>query len=86
MYSTYKIKTSELDRSFIDGIKKMYRDHEIEIIIHDTEDEKLQNRTKQKSEINKKVFGRLHKYANPELISKEKGAWSIAVKEKYGLS
>lgn len=29
--------------------------------------------------------GMLHKYANPDLVEKEKDAWALAVGEKYGL-
>lgn len=29
-------------------------------------------------------FGSLAKYADPEKLSQEKGAWTLAVEEKYG--
>ena len=51
MYSTYKIKTNELNQSFLDGIKKIYQNHEIEIVIYDVEDE---TEYLLKSEANKK--------------------------------
>ena len=39
-----------------------------------------------KTEKKKSAYGYLHKYANPALIEKEKEAWIIAVKDKYGIS
>ena len=34
----------------------------------------------------KKLRGSLSKYANPELIEKEKVAWSVAASEKHNLA
>jgi hypothetical protein len=39
--------------------------------------------TKSTSKPGKKARGILHKYKNPTLISKEKNAWEMAVKEKH---
>jgi hypothetical protein len=39
--------------------------------------------TKRNSKPGKKVKGILSKYKNPSLISKEKNAWEMAVKEKH---
>ena len=33
----------------------------------------------------KSLCGGLSKYANPDLIEKEKDAWGIAMKEKYAI-
>ena len=41
---------------------------------------KLLNKTNE----NKRAFGRLSKYADPSLIPLEEGAWERAVTEKYG--
>ncbi len=41
------------------------------------------NTTKKTSKTGKKAKGILRKYKNPALISKEKNAWEIAVKEKH---
>ena len=39
MYSTYRIKANEIDNNFLKGIKEMFKDREIEIVVHDVEDE-----------------------------------------------
>ena len=39
MYSTYRIKANEINQHFINGIKEIFQDREIEIVIHDIEDE-----------------------------------------------
>ena len=39
MYSTYRVKANELNKHFWEGIKEMFQDREIEIVIHDVEDE-----------------------------------------------
>jgi len=39
MLATYKLKASEINESFINTIKKMFKDREIEIVIHEVEDE-----------------------------------------------
>lgn len=39
-----------------------------------------------KQEKKKSMYGALSKYANPELIEQEKGAWARAVVKKYGHS
>ena len=39
MYSTYRIKANEINQHFMNGIKEMFQDREIEIVIHDIEDE-----------------------------------------------
>ena len=40
--------------------------------------------TTRKQEAKKSARGILSKYANPDLIPKEEGAWERAVVEKYG--
>jgi antitoxin YefM len=39
MYSTYRLKADELSNNFLKSIKKAYEHQEIEIIIHEVEDE-----------------------------------------------
>ncbi len=39
MLATYKLKASEIDQSVIDTIKNLFKDREIEIIIHEVKDE-----------------------------------------------
>jgi len=39
MLASYKLKASEIEQSIIDTIKKIFKDKEIEIIIHEVEDE-----------------------------------------------
>ena len=39
MLAIYKLKASEINESFIETIKKMFKDREIEIVIHEVEDE-----------------------------------------------
>lgn len=39
MYSTYRIKANEIDLNFLEGIKKMFQEREVEIVIQDIEDE-----------------------------------------------
>ncbi len=39
MLATYKLKASEINQSFLDTIKKIFKDSEIEIVIHEVEDE-----------------------------------------------
>jgi hypothetical protein len=59
-----------------------YKGKKVEIILIPFEEEK-----QDASNIKKKdgsAYGYLHKYANPDLIEKEKDAWAIAVKDKYG--
>lgn len=57
----------------------------VEIIILINKDPKKMSNNKKKKSKGKSLGGFLHQYANPALISKEKEAWSIAVKEKYGI-
>jgi hypothetical protein len=61
-----------------------YKGQKIEIIILPIEEG--QNPVVLKPEKKKSAYGYLHKYAQPALIEKEKEAWTIAVKEKYGTS
>jgi antitoxin YefM len=39
MYSTYRLKASELNSTFLETLKKMFKNREIEIVVHDVEDE-----------------------------------------------
>jgi len=39
MLTTYKLKASEIDQSVIKTIKDLFRDKEIEIIVHEVKDE-----------------------------------------------
>lgn len=39
MLTTYKLKASEIDQSVIKTIKDLFKDKEIEIIVHEVEDE-----------------------------------------------
>ena len=39
MFSTYRLKVEELNLNIIESIKTLYHDKEIEIIVHDIEDE-----------------------------------------------
>ncbi len=41
------------------------------------------NVKKAKSTDSSDFFGALHKYANPDLVEKEKSAWADAVSDKY---
>ena len=59
---------------------------EVEVIVL-TNSDYSQKKVSQ-SEDNRNVrslAGIFHKYANPDLITKEKDGWSIAVKDKHGL-
>jgi hypothetical protein len=35
MYSTYRLKASELNATFLETLKKMFKNREIEIVVHD---------------------------------------------------
>jgi antitoxin YefM len=39
MYSTYRVKANEINKNFWEGIKEMFKDREIEIVVQDVEDE-----------------------------------------------
>lgn len=39
MLTTYKLKASEIDQSVIKTIQDLFKDKEIEIIVHEVEDE-----------------------------------------------
>jgi len=39
MYSTYRLKASELNSAFLETLKKLFKNREIEIVVHDVEDE-----------------------------------------------
>ncbi len=39
MLASYKLKASEIEQPILDTIKKLFKDKEIEIIIHEVEDE-----------------------------------------------
>jgi predicted house-cleaning noncanonical NTP pyrophosphatase (MazG superfamily) len=51
------------------GLKSLYGNDKTNIMLNESEH---------------KAMGILKKYANPDLISKEKEAWGEAVKEKHG--
>ena len=50
MYSTYRINANELDNKFIEALKIIFRDKEIEITVYDVDETEYLMR----SEINKK--------------------------------
>jgi antitoxin YefM len=52
MYSTYRLKAGELDSKFIKSLKEIFQDKEIEIIVHDIEEDETEYLLK--SEANKK--------------------------------
>ena len=39
MFSTYRLKVDQLNNNFIKSIKHLFHDKEVEIIVHDIEDE-----------------------------------------------
>ena len=57
----------------------------VEIIILISKDSNKISINRKKKTKGESLGGILHQYANPALISKEKEAWGIAVKEKYGI-
>lgn len=38
MHTTYRLKASELDQRFIDGLKATYQDREIEIVVYEVDE------------------------------------------------
>ena len=53
MLTTYKLKASEIDQSVIKTIQDLFKDKEIEIIVHEVEDdtEYLLNSAKNKAQL-----------------------------------
>ena len=66
-------------------LPKNFNGKNVEIIILISKDPNNISNIKKKKAKGKSLGGILHQYANPALISKEIEAWSIAVKEKYGI-
>lgn len=42
MYSTYRLKAGELNTNFIKSLKEIFEDREIEIIVHDVEEDETE--------------------------------------------
>jgi hypothetical protein len=61
------------------NIPKSLRDKQVELIILPVADRGREQPS------TKKGFGILKKYAKPELIASEDGAWATAIREKYAL-
>jgi antitoxin YefM len=38
MYSTYRLNSNELDSHFIEAVKKLFKDKEIEIVVYETDE------------------------------------------------
>ena len=66
-------------------LPKDFNGNNVEIIIL-MNTENVGNNTKKikRKKEGRNLAGILHKYANPDLIAKEKDAWQNAVKDKYG--
>ena len=61
MYSTYRLNANELDEKFIDALKTIFKDKEIEIAVYDVDETEYLTRSENNK---KKLFDALENVKN----------------------